>query len=98
MAKKISTKDNFELCYLRHQYLRKLNTNTTKEELQPFSSVINKTASKTYATYKKLFFSVGLEFQDIVRICEVHLTAYLGLQKIELNNNKFDSFVEKFID
>lgn len=98
MAKKVNTKDDFELCYLRHQYLRKLDTNPTKEEFQPFSTVINKTASKTYAIYRKLFFSVGFEYQDIVRVCESHLTAYLGLNKIELDNKKFNVFVEKFVE
>lgn len=96
MAKKIHCKNDFELCYLRHQYLRRTNINPKKEELSPFFPIIHKISGKNYSTYKKLFYSVGLNFDDIVRINEAHLISYLGLFRIEKDETKYASFVDKF--
>lgn len=97
MAKKIHCKNDFELCYLRHQYLRRVTINPSKEDLAPFLPIIHKLSGKNYSVYKKLFYAVGLNFEDIVRASEVHLTSYLGLFRIEKDAKKYDQFIEKFL-
>jgi hypothetical protein len=98
MTKKISSKSNFELCFLRHQYLRKANINPTKEDFQPYNLIIHTLAGKNYSVYKKLFYAVGFDFSDIVRIAEAHLVSFLGLFHIEKDPKKYDKFVEAFCE
>lgn len=98
MAKKIHYKNDFELCYLRHQYLRRTDINPTKEDLAPFSGIIHKLSGKNYSVYQKLLFAVGLHFEDLVRASEVHLVSYLGLFRIEKDEKKFAIFTKKFVD
>lgn len=95
--KKIHSKNNFELCYLRHQYLRRTNINPTKEDLAPYAYVINSQSGKTFSTYKKLFWAVGLDFSDLVRTSEAHLISFLGLFAIEVDKAKFAKFEEAFL-
>lgn len=98
MSKKIHSKHDFELCLLRHQYLRKANINPTKEDVYPYQKTINGQAGKTFSKYKDLFYAVGLDFMDVVRISEVHLVSYLGLFRIEKDSKKHDKFVEAFCE
>lgn len=96
MPKKIHSRDAFESCYLRHQYLKKANINPTKEEVAPYNQIIKGQSGKTYSKYKELFYAVGFEFVDIIRISSAHLISYLGLFNIEKDPKKFAKFEESF--
>lgn len=98
MAKKIHNSNSFELCYLRHKYLEKANINPDSAELTPFYAIINKVSGKNYSTYKKLFYSVGIEYDDVVAVGKAHLISFLGLFQIEKDPKKFDAFVAKFLE
>jgi len=98
MTKKIHNSSNFEFCYLRHQYLRKVDINPDSSELIPFYPIINKISGKNYSTYRKLFYSVGIEYDDVVAVGKAHLISFLGLFQIEKDPKKFDAFVEKFVE
>ena len=98
MAKKIHSKNSFELCYLRHTYLRKTTYNPSKEEYAAYSHVIYNRAGKTYFIYKKLFYAVGFDFIDIVRVGETSLAPFLQMFAIEVDKVKFDKFVDAFCD
>lgn len=93
--KKIHSKNEFELCYLRHQYLRRVKFNPTEEQMQPFMTVITNLARHTFYTYKNLFKSVGFELEDIVNIAKVHLVSFLGLFSLEQMPQKYNDFVTK---
>lgn len=94
--KKIRSKDEFELCYLRHQYIRKVDYNPTKEEMEPYFKIINKQAKKTYVTYLKLLRMVGMGWEDVVSIGQVHLVSYLGLFALDRLPEKRRSFIDVF--
>lgn len=78
-SKKISSKEDFELCYLRHQYIRRVNFNPTAEEMAPYSKIVAIQARKTFYAYSGLFKLVGLEMDDLNNIGQVHLVSFLGL-------------------
>jgi hypothetical protein len=96
--KKIHSKNDFELCYLRHKYLRRTDINPSKEDIAPYAIIIHKLSGKTYSTYNKIFYAVGLDFMDVVRISDVHLISYLGLFHIQKNPIKYKAFETKFVD
>lgn len=97
-GKKISCKDEFELCYIRHKYFRKVNFNPTDIEMKPYYSVIKHFAKKTFFTYMGLFQQVGMDNDDIVNIGKVHLVSYLGLFSIDKVSDKHDKFLDVFYD
>jgi hypothetical protein len=93
---KIHSKDEFELCYLRHQYLRKTDSNPTQEEMKPFLAIAQHMAKNTYYTYKGLLGIVGFELDDIVSIAQIHLVSFLGLFSLDKMPEKYKEFVANF--
>lgn len=92
--KKIHTKNEFELCYLRHQYIRKTTHNPTPEEMAPYKLIANKFAQKTFYTYINLFHLVGFNREDVENIAQVHLVSFLGLFTLEQSKERMAKFDE----
>jgi hypothetical protein len=96
-TKKINCKEEFELCYLRHQYLRKAEYNPTDAEMSPYYKIASQQARNTYFTYQSLLASVGLECDDVINIAKIHIVSYLGLFSVEKLSDRYDQFVCKHI-
>lgn len=92
--RKIHSKDEFELCYLRHQYIRRVKYNPTAAEMEPYMKIVSIQAKKTFTTYLNLFKLVGLDYDDMVNIGRVHLVSFLGLFSLDKTPEKYREFVE----
>jgi hypothetical protein len=90
--KKIHSKNEFELCYLRHQYIRKVDYNPTEKEMAPYLHIVKNLAKNTFFTYKNLFHLVGMESEDLINIGQMHLVSYLGLFSLEKMPDRMDNF------
>lgn len=95
--KKISTSDNFELAYLRHQYVRKSKYNPTVEEMAPYIKIVENLSRNTFFTYYNLFKTVGMYLDDVVSIGQVHLVSFLNLFALEKMEVKQDEWIEKWL-
>jgi hypothetical protein len=97
-TRKIHSKNEFELCYIRHQYLRRVKYNPTDKEMTPYKAIIRKLSQRTFYTYPKLFHIVGMTADDVHAIGTIHLVNFLGLFEITPTKNvdKYNSFVENF--
>jgi len=95
-VKRINCKEEFESCYLRHQYIRRAKYNPTREEMEPYNFIIEKFARNTFYTYKNLFLLVGLDLDDVTNAAQVHLISYLGLFALERNPKKLSDFKKLF--
>lgn len=94
--KKIHSKNEFELCYLRHQYLRRCTHNPSVEEMAPYKSIIVQQATKTFFTYFNLFQVVGMERDDVINIAQTHLVSFLGLFAMEQMPAKLVEFTKTY--
>lgn len=92
--KKIHNRDQFELCYLRHQYIRRVNYNPTEKEMSPYYKVVENLARHTYLVYGNLFSLVGFYKEDVVSIAKIHLVSYIGLFSLEKMPEKYKAFIE----
>lgn len=92
---KIHSKDQFELCYLRHQYIRRSQYNPSKEDMIPYNRVIEYVSKRTFYFYKYLFQTVGLDVDDILNISRMHFVSFIGLFEISLEKNaqKYQDFI-----
>jgi hypothetical protein len=91
--RKISSKEDFELCYLRHQYLRKAKGNPTIEEMTPYMKIVENLSKNTFFTYYNLFKTVGMYMDDVVSIGQVHLVSFLNLFALEKMPEKMDDWI-----
>jgi hypothetical protein len=95
--KKIHCKNEFELCYLRHQYLRKVDFNPSEEQMRPYFGIVSNLAKNTFFTYRNLFGTVGLESEDLISIGQVHLVSFLGLFSVEkFTDEKLEAFIKSY--
>lgn len=94
---KINTKDDFELCFLRHQYFRRAKFNPSQEEMQPYMGIVENHTNSTFYTYYNLFKAVGMYQEDILNIGRVHLVSFLGLYTLERMDEKKKVFSENFL-
>lgn len=92
--KKIHSRNEFELCYLRHQYLRKVKDMPSQAEMQPYMRIVEHMARNTFYTYKNLFLLVGFELEDVINVSTVHLVSFLGLFSMDNMGAKYESFLE----
>jgi hypothetical protein len=95
-SKKINSKDEFELCYLRHRYFRRVSFNPTIKDMEPYQRIAIKLATKSFFTYRPLLILVGLEKEDLINIANVHLVSFLGLFSLEKMPTKYEEFVKTF--
>jgi hypothetical protein len=93
---KVTTSENFELCYLRHQYFRRVKYNPTPEEMQPFMAIVEHLTKNTFFTYFNLFKNVGMYHDDVLNIGRVHLVSFLGLYALDKTETKKREFEVKF--
>lgn len=91
--RKIHSRNEFELCYMRHQYLRRVTYNPTEADMAPYMKIVAHQAKNTFYTYKNLFNLVGFDAQDLVNIGRIHLVSFLGLYKMDKMPEKYQEFV-----
>jgi hypothetical protein len=95
-SKKIHSKNEFELCYLRHKYFRKVKYNPKPSDMKPFMHIVSYLAKNTYFRYQNLFRIVGFETDDLINIGNVHLVSFLGLFSLGKMKDKYKDFVDVF--
>jgi hypothetical protein len=96
-GRKIHSKDEFELCYLRHKYLRRANRNPSQEEMAPYQKTIRMCAHRTFSTYQSLFIAVGFDVDDLISVGRVQLVSFLCLFSVESNQGVEDRFFSAFV-
>jgi hypothetical protein len=92
--RKIHSKNEFELCYLRHQYLRRVDYNPTALEMKPYMPIVERMSRNTFTTYRYLFGTIGMMKEDIVNTGRVYLTEFIGLFEFSDSKNRkeYESF------
>ena len=91
--RKIHSKNEFELCYMRHQYLRRVTYNPTQADMAPYQKIIEHQAANTFYVYRNLFKLVGFDLDDLISIARIHLVSFLGLYKLDKNPKKYEEFL-----
>lgn len=94
---KINSKNEFELCYIRHRYFRKTTKNPSDAEMAPYYPIVKKLSQKTYFTYKHLFDIIGFDLDDVIAIGRIHIVNYVGLFSLEVMPEKMQAFYRSFM-
>jgi hypothetical protein len=93
---RIHSKDEFELCYIRHKYFRKTLHNPTSEEMYPYKKIVETQARHTFFTYRHLLQAVGFDIEDVASIGCIHLVSFLGLFSLESIPTKYEEFAYSY--
>jgi len=91
-----SSKDAFESCYMRHQYVKRVKKMPTREEMAPYYKIVESFTRNTFYVYKSLFLMVGLDLEDVFNNGQVQLISFLGLFALEKNPKKLADFKRSY--
>ena len=93
--KRYNFKDNFEMLYLRHEYIAKagkLDGRFVKE----YAPIVNNTSRIMYDRLSANFNKVGFYEEDIVAIANMYMLSYMNLYSLIHNEDAYDRFMLKF--
>ncbi len=93
---RIHSKDEFELCYIRHKYFRKTLYNPTQTDMKPYEKIVDRQARHTFFTYRHLFQAISFDLEDVVSIGNIHLVSFLGLFSMESIPEKYHEFSDTY--
>ena len=93
--KRYNYKDDFEMIYLRHEYITKCESLDGKF-VKEFAGVVNTTARIMYDKLYPNFNKVGFDRDDMIAITNVYMLGYMGLYSLRKNEDAKERFIQKF--
>ncbi len=93
--KKYNFKDDFEMLYLRHEYLTRCDKLEGKF-VDEYAPIVHTTARIMYDKLYPNFNKVGFQKDDIISITNVYMLGYMGLYSLRFNKKYRDRFVKKY--
>ncbi len=93
--KKYNYKDDFEMLYLRHEYLTRCDKLEGKF-VEEYASIVHTTARIMYNKLYPNFNKVGFQRDDIVAITNMYMLGYMGLYSLRFNKEKRDKFTKTY--
>lgn len=82
----VSTKEEFELTYMRWRYFMRAS-NPPEELIKKYEKAAYKIAKETYNENFETMKNSGLEVEDVCNIALVHLVSYLGCYSLQFSDN-----------
>jgi len=90
---KISSRDHFELVYIRHRYFRR-SENPAPGRLEQFEEMITNISNKIYFRNTIIFKTVGMEKEDLVNIARVHTVSFISMGGLYENPKLMEKFTK----
>lgn len=95
MAKRYNYKDNFEMLYLRHEYITK-NKNINGKYVKEYEKIVKTTARLMYYKLYPNFNKVGFDQEDLIAITNVYLLGYMNNYSLLHSKKELVNFTKKF--
>lgn len=95
MSKKYNYKDNFEMLYLRHEYITK-DKKMEGKYVKEYAPIVHTTAKIMYDKLYPNFNKVGFDLEDIIGITNIYMLGYMGQYSLKNNPKEYDRYVQKY--
>jgi hypothetical protein len=95
--KRLNFKDDFEMIYLRHDYIEKINKQGLKMDsalVQKYAGVVHTTAKMMFYKLKPNFEKVGFQLEDFVTITNMYMLTYMALYSVQTNEKELNALVK----
>ena len=96
--KRLSFNDDFELLYLRHEYIEraaKLGKQLDPSMVKRYAGIVHTTAKIMFNKLKPNFQKVGFDEEDFVAITNMYMLSYMALYSIQTNPDAMEKLVAK---
>lgn len=95
MSKKYNYKDDFEMIYLRHEYITE-DKNMNNEHVKKYEHIIKNTARIMYDKLYPNFNKVSFDLDDLIAITSVYLLGYMNNYSIYDNKKEATKWINAF--
>jgi hypothetical protein len=96
--KRLNFNDDFELLYLRHEYIekaKKLGKELDPSLIKRYAGIVHTTAKIMFSKLKPNFQKVGFDEEDFVVITNMYMLSYMALYSIQTNQEEMDALIRK---
>ena len=93
--KEYTFNEDFEMVYLRHEYLEKCES-LDGRFVTEYAPVVNRTCQIMYDKLWPTYNKAGFHKEDIIAICNMYLLGYMGVYSMRFNKRERDKFVRKY--
>ncbi len=96
--KRLNFNDDFELLYLRHEYIekaRKLGKELDSSLVQQYAGIVHTTAKIMFSKLKPNFQKCGFDEDDFVAITNMYMLSYMALYSIQTNQDEMNDLLRK---
>ena len=91
--KRFNFNDDFEMLYLRHEYIEKAKK-LDGSLIKKYAGIVNTTAKIMYDRLTN-FEKVGFAIEDVVAITNIYMLSYMALYSIQTNPNEMSALLIK---
>lgn len=95
MSKKYNYEDDFEMVYLRHDYIEKCKS-LNPEYVKEFAGIVHTTAKIMYGRLYPNFNKVGFQEEDVVSITNMYMLSYMELYSVRINKELKKRYCNKY--
>ena len=92
-SKRMNYKDDFEMIYLRHEYLEKTALNG--DFVAEMAGIVNTTAKIMFDKLRPNFEKVSFNIDDVVSVTNVYMLGYMALYSIRTVPQQMEDFLKK---
>lgn len=96
--KRLSFKDNFEMLYLRHEYIEKIRSMgkvIDSSLIERYAGIVHTTAKIMFRKLEPNFQKCGFDQDDFVSITNMYMLFYMTLYSIQTNQDQMNELLRK---
>lgn len=95
-TKKLTYKDDFEMLYLRHEYMRRIDVkNIDTSLIEKNAGIVHTTGKIMFGKYKHVFTQVGFTQEDVIVIANIYMLYYMALYSIKTQPDQLDKVIKR---
>jgi hypothetical protein len=96
--KRLSFNDDFELLYLRHEYMNMVEKKgkvLDPSYVKKYAGIVHTTAKIMYGKLKPNFQKVGFDEEDFIAITNMYMLFYMALYSVQTNDDAMESLLKR---
>lgn len=97
-TKKLNFKDDFELLYLRQEYMtmaNKMSKTLDEAMIKKYAGIVHTTAKIMYSKFKHSFGQVGFDVSDVIAVTNLYMLYYMSLYSLKNNPEFMERMLQK---
>lgn len=97
-TKRLNFNDDFEMLYLRHEYMdmaNKLSKRLEGDMVKKYAGIVHTTSKIMFSKFKPTFTQVGFDISDVIAVTNLYMLYYMSLYSMKNNPELMERVIQK---